>query len=766
MADQKEVKKVIDSCKANGGVIIRQFTKEFPGKWLTYNNVNFYKKGEKGQKGPKYGWNDVGPDIQASEDVGIPADGSVLVIFERKCVVQARPGVAVSITKKDGKEVGFSGYRSFDILPDGSYWTPIKPSSDPTSYVKQNADTTLHIKATAAATYPAGGLDYQESSVTATVILFPDKKDSNSLSDAGKTRGGDDSSKAANASHDWTGEWDTDRGKMTLTQTGNTAAGGEISGSATLSLPRKGNTALNEKPEQVQINAIVLGNKLSGNWSKPPSFGPPDNAGDIMLEISEDSNTFKGKLRYGYQSGTWTDKGWDGDWTGNRSEESIALPPSPPIRSACASAKPSITGGSEFERTDFVIGGTAPQKLKITSSAENFSIVKKSGTIVYERVDGKSWGILTLEPGPYVLTCGGGGAMGLMSARVCIEYPAGAPQPDDTPQVKKKKKKEKPVPPVPPAPPGPVAKIVIRPQDNSVADALQLKVGEEKRFVVAWGEDINGNKISVTVDEWAVADGKIGHIDDEGLFKAVAEGQTRIRATVKNREGELVNGFFPITVSSLPPISIEGVLCFKDEKGKEMNWPMGGHKIQCTYGLPPDVISYSVSTDAKGEFKFKLPFQKPPTRAVVRMIGSIRAPAGYVWEPEVYKFSTFPKVATTGWRIGFCFDVRLKKQVVYIEGEIKHKGKRVGFATVKLIDPQRNIPAKTTGTYFGAYHIPLPTLPAGRYKLVAESKQGYSTLHNWLRNKKDIWVDIPIRASKTIDIEMISWGEKVGYTGP
>jgi len=38
-------------------------------------------------------------------------------------------------------------------------------------------------------------------------------------------------------------------------------------------------------------------------------------------------------------------------------------------------------------------------------------------------IDGKSWGSLTLEPGNYILSCNGGGVMGLMSATVCIEYP-------------------------------------------------------------------------------------------------------------------------------------------------------------------------------------------------------------------------------------------------------------------------------------------------------------------------------------------------------
>jgi hypothetical protein len=38
-------------------------------------------------------------------------------------------------------------------------------------------------------------------------------------------------------------------------------------------------------------------------------------------------------------------------------------------------------------------------------------------------IEGDSWGSLTLEPGTYRLSCGGGGVMGLESATVCIEFP-------------------------------------------------------------------------------------------------------------------------------------------------------------------------------------------------------------------------------------------------------------------------------------------------------------------------------------------------------
>jgi hypothetical protein len=91
--------------------------------------------------------------------------------------------------------------------------------------------------------------------------------------------------------------------------------------------------------------------------------------------------------------------------------------------SVCASAKPSYTEGHKFEDGYFTIGGTAPQKVTITSQADNFVLRRGDGVIVYERIDGKSSGSLTLAPGTYTLSCYGGGAMGTMSATVCIEYP-------------------------------------------------------------------------------------------------------------------------------------------------------------------------------------------------------------------------------------------------------------------------------------------------------------------------------------------------------
>jgi hypothetical protein len=64
---------------------------------------------------------------------------------------------------------------------------------------------------------------------------------------------------------------------------------------------------------QGKIEGTVQGNKLIGTWSEPPSYAPPDEAGDIEFTLSSDGNSFSGRFRYG-SSGDW------GVWNGTRIE--------------------------------------------------------------------------------------------------------------------------------------------------------------------------------------------------------------------------------------------------------------------------------------------------------------------------------------------------------------------------------------------------------------------------------------------------------------
>jgi hypothetical protein len=49
-----------------------------------------------------------------------------------------------------------------------------------------------------------------------------------------------------------------------------------------------------------------------GTWSESPTYSPPDDAGDIEIQQSQDGDSFIGKWRYG-SSGDWI-----GEWNGTR----------------------------------------------------------------------------------------------------------------------------------------------------------------------------------------------------------------------------------------------------------------------------------------------------------------------------------------------------------------------------------------------------------------------------------------------------------------
>jgi len=90
----------------------------------------------------------------------------------------------------------------------------------------------------------------------------------------------------------WTGVWDTTYGNMELSQSDGTVTG-------------------TYEVNQGKIEGTVQGNKLIGTWSEPPSYAPPDEAGDIEFTLSSDGNSFVGRFRYG-SSGDWS------EWTGTR----------------------------------------------------------------------------------------------------------------------------------------------------------------------------------------------------------------------------------------------------------------------------------------------------------------------------------------------------------------------------------------------------------------------------------------------------------------
>ncbi len=493
----------------------------------------------------------------------------------------------------------------------------------------------------------------------------------------------------------------------------------------------------------------------------------------------------------------------------------------PSKQSVCASAKPSITGGSMFKRAKFTIGGTEPQEIRITSRAENFSIVKEYGGIAFQVIKGKSWGSLTLKPGTYILSCNGGGAMGLMSASVCIEYPESDEDPtlEDETVPPKKDEKEK----LPedinklPLPLGPIDKIIIRPQDNLAATKLYMNLGKEKHLV-AWGEDAVGNKKSVIVKDWEVRGGDAGNINKDGVFKAGPdEGVVKVLATVKNQEGNYITGVFYIMVSELPPITFTGCVKLYD-KNKRTSSP-DGVQIELyinSYNTLEDfknnLDSYEeweeAQTDVKGRFRFEVEpdvDNRPPfVRWQFTLKNPSKATPGYIWQPRVLitqvnrilsNWAEYSKpielgnskpisVAPEGFKCFELFEEMLPVHYSSIAGKVTHHGKPVENAKVELFkagkafkegEPELKVESDSNGSF----SLDVENLPKGRYRLTAEYKPklntkkvpgpgNYITLSNWLIMRKDISVDLPLPTKKKtiIDIKLISWKEKIGYTGP
>lgn len=484
----------------------------------------------------------------------------------------------------------------------------------------------------------------------------------------------------------------------------------------------------------------------------------------------------------------------------------------------CASAKPSFTGGSQFKRAKFTIGGTEPQRIKITSSAENFAIKKEYGGLVYQVIDGTSWGNLTLEPGSYILSCNGGGAMGLMSATVCIENPvAGQVLPSDIPPVLPRPgDDDKPIliDSKPQLPKGPIEKIFVRSaesDDDINNDHLIMLIREEKNITV-WGEDAAGHKMNVTVDDWKIYDDDIGWII-EGLhnpapkgarvkikFKAGdKKGYTRIKATVINKENRRINGVLFIEVTEDPPITVMGRLKLCNEYNSPI-YPSGvmlalsakffENREDLITGSYVTWDNFVSLTDATGKFKFIVPISGKFALLYCSITHVPPAPTGYDWvhgpPPPQYCAGQSDESTWKG-KIDSGTTIHIKPEQIFLDkewpspikiyGTVNHRGKSVDGAIVRLVGNSKTL-EESVSDYGGEYSLDVGNLPNGKYLLTAKYKPtiddskpsapgNYVTLSNWLITRKDIPVVLPLQTQeKNIDIELISWKEKIGYSGP
>lgn len=102
--------------------------------------------------------------------------------------------------------------------------------------------------------------------------------------------------------YSWAGEWDSNWGKMILTQNG-----ASVSGTYT--------------HDSGRVSGTISGNVFTGTWSESPSYSPPNDAGDMELIMSADGKSFTGKWRYGSTS-SW------GSWDGGKRLTQVSPAPS------------------------------------------------------------------------------------------------------------------------------------------------------------------------------------------------------------------------------------------------------------------------------------------------------------------------------------------------------------------------------------------------------------------------------------------------------
>jgi len=93
---------------------------------------------------------------------------------------------------------------------------------------------------------------------------------------------------------DISGVWDTNFGRLTITQEGFIVRG-EYS------------------HDQGRIEGVLIGRTLKGKWSEAPSYRPPQDAGEFEFAFAQDFKSFTGKWRYGFETKTW-----NGDWFGSK----------------------------------------------------------------------------------------------------------------------------------------------------------------------------------------------------------------------------------------------------------------------------------------------------------------------------------------------------------------------------------------------------------------------------------------------------------------
>jgi hypothetical protein len=170
--------------------------------------------------------------------------------------------------------------------------------------VKQSLPTTLEIKMPAPVEYHGGGPAWQygqqkEVTITYRVLEGPEGTPVPTVTQVVTQQPGGCS---------FTGTWNTDWGKMTLTQSGSQVTG-------------------TYEHDNGRFTGTVQGSTVRGTWSEGPSYSPPNDGGDAEFTLSSDCKSFSGRWRYG-TTGAWgASASWSGTWAGTLASTPVTQVP-------------------------------------------------------------------------------------------------------------------------------------------------------------------------------------------------------------------------------------------------------------------------------------------------------------------------------------------------------------------------------------------------------------------------------------------------------
>jgi len=258
----------------------------------------------------KYSWNNPPSVIQPNETVSIKLEQEVIMNNIGKYSIGFTPKFYMDIADLKLGYGTSSSKNAIAVYSDGTEakYLGVGRNKDEQSQQSFTADMTLKFRdkgtigqkcALYAAVYAGspGSLgtrytyEWKQTEATGTTVQQP----------AGNSDLG---------TYSWVGEWDSNWGKMVLTQNGALITG----------------TYTHDKGK---ISGTVSGNVFTGTWSESPSYSPPNDAGDMELTMSADGKSFTGKWRYG-SDGSW------GNWEGGKRLTEVILAPSAPTPTAPA----------------------------------------------------------------------------------------------------------------------------------------------------------------------------------------------------------------------------------------------------------------------------------------------------------------------------------------------------------------------------------------------------------------------------------------------